>query len=134
MTSVADGNELAVVTAVDDGQLGAAALEVVPAEPPAVVQRALLVCLWLTARRARSAELEVEQLATRVRELETWVDERARFDDVEHLQIGRLLAAAEARRIERLAQPLVSIRTLLLLLYCAALALLAVLLLYQWVL
>jgi hypothetical protein len=96
--------------------------------------RMLLVALAESNARAHAAELEVEQLRARIAELETWLDERAQFDDVEHVQIGRVLAAAEARRIERLAQPLVSIRTLLLLLYSAALVLLALLVLFDRVL
>jgi hypothetical protein len=82
-------------------------------------------------RRARTSEDEVERLTARIGELESWIDERATFDEVEHLQIGRLLAAAEARRIERLARPLASIRTVLLLVYSAALASLAVLILFD---
>jgi hypothetical protein len=94
----------------------------------------LLEALEQTAFRAQTAELDVERLDARVRELETWIHAEAKFDEVEHVQIGRLLAAAEARRIERLGQPLVSIRTALLLLYAAVLTALAALILTERVL
>jgi hypothetical protein len=96
----------------------------------AIVQL-LSASLAQATRRAKAAEHEVERLTARLGELESWIDERAAFDEVEHLQIGRLLAAAEARRIERLARPLVSIRTVLLLVYSAALVSLAVLILFD---
>ena len=99
----------------------------------AIVQL-LSAALGQASRRANAAEHEVERLTARLGELESWVDEREAFDEVEHLQIGRLLAAAEARRIERLARPLVSIRTVLLLAYSAALVCLAVLILFDRVL
>jgi hypothetical protein len=105
--------------------------DAIPAEPPDLLDDVL----FLRAALARStldacaAEREVERLTLRVRELETWIDKRALFDEVEHLQIGRLLAAAECRRIERLSRPLVSLRTVLLVVYGAVLASLAVLIL-----
>jgi hypothetical protein len=78
-------------------------------------------------RRAAAAEAEVERLADRARELERRIGERAAFEGTEHIQIGRMLAAAEARRIEQQARPLVSIKTFLLVAYSAALAALATL-------
>jgi hypothetical protein len=98
------------------------------------VVQLLTASLAQATRRAKAAEHEVERLTARLGELETWIDERSAFDEVENLQIGRLLAAAEARRIERLARPLVSIRTLLLLVYSAALVCLAALILFDRVL
>jgi hypothetical protein len=98
------------------------------------VVQLLTASLAQATRRAKAAEHEVERLTARLGELETWIDERSAFDEVETLQIGRLLAAAEARRIERLARPLVSIRTLLLLVYSAALVCLAALILFDRVL
>ena len=48
------------------------------------------------------------------------------------MQLGRMLAAAESRRIERLRRPLLSGWTTLLLLYAAVLGLLAVVLWLRW--
>jgi hypothetical protein len=98
------------------------------------VVQLLTASLAQATRRAKAAEHEVERLTARLGELETWIDERSAFDEVETLQIGRLLAAAEARRIERLARPLVSIRTVLLLIYSAALVCLAALILFDRIL
>jgi hypothetical protein len=87
----------------------------------------LLAALAQTRRRAAAAEAEVERLADRARELESRIDESAGFDGIEHIQLRRMLAAAEARRIERQGRPLVSIKTVLLVVYSAALATLATL-------
>ena len=74
-----------------------------------------------------AAEGTTERLALRVHELETHIKAR-RFQEVERMQLGRMLAAAESRRIERLRRPLLSGWTTLLLLYAAVLGLLAVVL------
>ena len=74
-----------------------------------------------------AAESTTERLALRVHELETHIKAR-RFQEVERMQLGRMLAAAESRRIERLRRPLLSGWTTLLLLYAAVLGLLAVVL------
>jgi hypothetical protein len=91
----------------------------------------LLAALAQMKRRAAAAEAEVERLIDRERELESRINERAAFDGTEHLQIGRMLAAAEARRIEQQARPLVSIKTVLLIASSAALATLATLIVLE---
>ncbi len=52
-------------------------------------------------RRATEAEVEIARLRDRLRELETWLQDGARFDGVEHVQLGRMLAHASAEREER---------------------------------
>lgn len=78
-----------------------------------------------------AAEGTTERLALRVHELETHIKAR-RFQEIERMQLGRMLAAAESRRIERLRRPLLSGWTTLLLLYAAVLGLLAVVLWLRW--
>jgi DNA-binding transcriptional MerR regulator len=67
--------------------------------------------------RAAAAEAEVEELRQRVRELESWIAESTRFEDVEQVQLGRLLALASAEREARRLPLIASARTLLLALY-----------------
>jgi DNA-binding transcriptional MerR regulator len=67
--------------------------------------------------RAAAAEAEVEELRRRVRELESWIAESTRFEDVEQVQLGRLLALASAERAERRLPLIASARTLLPALY-----------------
>ena len=83
--------------------------------------------LTRSATGVSAAKGKIERLAPPVHELETNIEAR-RFEDVERMQLGRMLAAAESRRIERLRRPLLSGWTTLLLLYAAVLALLAVVL------
>jgi ferric-dicitrate binding protein FerR (iron transport regulator) len=85
--------------------------------------RAALV-RWM--HQATEAEREVERLSECVRDLEAQLAHR-RSEEIEELQRGRLLAAAEARRIERRSQPPLSRRTLLLVAYAALLAAIAAL-------
>jgi hypothetical protein len=82
-------------------------------------------------RRAEEAETELARLQARARELETWLDGSARFDEVEHVQLGRLLALASAEREHRRLPLLVSIRAALLVLYGVAALTFAVLILTQ---
>jgi len=81
----------------------------------------------VTQERATAAEAHSEQLAIRLRELESWVAGNARFDEVEHVQLGRLLAHASAEREEG-RRPLLSLRAALLFLYAIAALAFAVLL------
>ena len=67
--------------------------------------------------RAAAAEAEAEQLRRRIGELESWVTEAARFEEVEQVQLGRLLASASAEREARRLPLIASARTLLLALY-----------------
>jgi seryl-tRNA synthetase len=66
--------------------------------------------------RAVAAETEAEELRRRVGELESWLGESARSEQLEQVQLGRLLAHAAAEREER-RQPPLSARALLLALY-----------------
>jgi hypothetical protein len=80
----------------------------------------LLAALAVAAqRRVDALEAEADRLSTRVRELESWISGSARFDEVEHVQLGRLLALESAEREER-RRPLVSLRAALLFMYAAA--------------
>jgi seryl-tRNA synthetase len=69
--------------------------------------------------RAAAAETEAEELRRRVRELESWLAEAARSEQIEQVQLGRLLALASAEREERRLPPL-SAWALLLALYLFA--------------
>jgi hypothetical protein len=69
--------------------------------------------------RAAAAEAEAEELRRRVRELESWLAEAARSDQIEQVQLGRLLALASAEREERRLPPF-SVRALLLAFYLSA--------------
>jgi uncharacterized membrane protein YdbT with pleckstrin-like domain len=64
-----------------------------------------------------AAEAEAEELRRRVRELESWISESTRFEDIEQVQLGRLLALASAEREARRVPLIASARTLLLALY-----------------
>jgi hypothetical protein len=79
--------------------------------------------------RALAAETELQGERNRVREMETWLGDKARFDEVEHLQLGRLLALASSQRERRRLPLLVSARALSLLVYAVATLVLMVLLL-----
>ena len=68
-------------------------------------------------RRAAAAEAEAGQLRRRICELESWITESARFEEVEQVQLGRLLALASAEREARRLPLVASTRTLLLALY-----------------
>jgi hypothetical protein len=61
----------------------------------------------LERQRADSAEAEVTALRAHVSDLESWIEERARYEDVEQLQLGRLLAHASNEREAR-ARPLIA--------------------------
>ena len=79
--------------------------------------------------RAAAAEAEAEELRRRVRELESWISESTRFEDVEQVQLGRLLALESAEREARRLPLVASARTLLLALYVLVVAVFVVLLL-----
>ena len=67
--------------------------------------------------RAAAAEAEADELRRRVRELESWVADTTRFEAVEQVQLGRLLALESAERQARRLPLLASARTLLVALY-----------------
>ena len=67
--------------------------------------------------RAAAAEAEAEELRRRVRELESWIAESTRFEEVEQVQLGRLLALDSAEREARRLPLVASARTLLIALY-----------------
>ena len=71
---------------------------------------------------AAEAEAEAEELRRRVRELESWIAESTRFEDVEQVQLGRLLALESAEREARRLPLIASARTLLLALYVLVVA------------
>jgi hypothetical protein len=79
--------------------------------------------------RAAAAEAEAEELRRRVRELESWIAESTRFEEVEQVQLGRLLALASAEREARRLPLLASARTLLIALYVVLVAAFVVVLL-----
>ena len=61
----------------------------------------------LERRRADAAEAELVALRAHTSELESWIDERARYEDVEQLQLGRVLARASNEREAR-ARPFIA--------------------------
>jgi hypothetical protein len=67
--------------------------------------------------RGAAAEAEVGELRRRIGELETWLSEAARFEEIEQVQLGRLLALASAEREARRLPLISSARTLLLAIY-----------------
>jgi DNA-binding transcriptional MerR regulator len=69
------------------------------------------------AEARAAAEAEADELRRRVRELESWISESARFEEVEQVQLGRLLALESAERGARRVPLIASARTLLLALY-----------------
>lgn len=71
-------------------------------------------------RRRAVAEAEAAILRDRICELETWIDDAARADRVEELQLGRLLALASAEREERRPSLLPSGAAVLAALYAVA--------------
>jgi hypothetical protein len=92
---------------------------------------ALRLSALLVATEARTAagEAEVERLRRRVQELESWLQQSARYDEVEHVQLGRLLALDSAEREERRLPLLASTRAVMLFVYAAAALALAILML-----
>jgi DNA-binding transcriptional MerR regulator len=78
--------------------------------------------------RAAAAEAEVERLRRRLGELETWLAASSRFEEIEQVQLGRLLAVASAEREARRLPLIASSRTLLLALYVVVVAAFIVLL------
>ena len=88
----------------------------------------LAACAVLNHHRANEAETRAAHLEERVRELESWISGEARFEEVEHVQLGRLLALASAERDQRRAPLLLSRRAVLLFVYSAAAMALAILL------
>jgi len=74
--------------------------------------------------RADMAAHEVVALRQRVAELESWIEERAKYEDVEQLQLGRLLAHASNEREGRLQPFIVSPRLLGTIIYAAAMVVL----------
>ena len=81
--------------------------------------------------RAAAAEAEVEELRRRLRELESWIADSTRFEEVEQVQLGRLLAVASAEREARRLPLIASTRTLLLALYVVGVVAFIVLLLVR---
>ena len=79
--------------------------------------------------RALAGQEEVERLQRRVQELESWLHQSARYDEVEHVQLGRLLALDSAEREERRLPLFASTRALMLFVYAAAALALAALML-----
>jgi hypothetical protein len=79
--------------------------------------------------RAAAAEAEAAELRRRLGELESWLAESARFEEIEQVQLGRLLALASAEREARRLPLIASARTLLLALYVVVVAAFIVLLL-----
>lgn len=84
-----------------------------------------------TKQRAEVAEAEAAKLMQRVRELETWLEDRASFDEIEHVQLGRLFALELAKREQRRMPLLASSHAALLVVYAAALTCFAWLLLTE---
>jgi hypothetical protein len=76
------------------------------------------------------ANVEHAELTKCLAELQTWVNDTARFETIEHLQLGRLLALQRLER-ERPRRWRSSLLTVMLLIYAAAAAGLAWLLLAQ---
>jgi hypothetical protein len=85
----------------------------------------------LAAAQARvlQAEIALQRERERVREMETWLGDKARFDEVEHLQLGRLLALASSRREGKRLPLVVRARRLSLVIYVVATLVFAFLLL-----
>ena len=67
--------------------------------------------------KAAAAEAEAEELRRRIQELESWISESTRFEEIEQVQLGRLLALASAEREARRLPLIASARTLVLALY-----------------
>jgi hypothetical protein len=87
-----------------------------------------LSALYVDAESRFIAELEeAERLHRRVRELESWLQHTARYDEIEHVQLGRLLALDSAQREERRLPLFASTRALLLFVYAGAALALALL-------
>jgi hypothetical protein len=100
------------------------AADVVPLEAPKAATAELRARLERATEaaaeaegRAASAEAQAEELRARVRELESWITESTRFEEVEQVQLGRLLALASAEREARRLPLIASARTLLIALY-----------------
>jgi DNA-binding transcriptional MerR regulator len=80
-------------------------------------------------RRAETAEAEVAALRAQMSDLESWIEERARYEDVEQIQLGRLLARASSEREARAVPFIASPRFAGAIVYTLAMALLIWLLL-----
>jgi DNA-binding transcriptional MerR regulator len=106
-----------------DGRSASGRDNVVPLESPKAAAAAE------AEARAAAAEAEAEELRRRVRELESWIADSARFEDMEQVQLGRLLALASAEREARRLPLIASARTLLLALYVLVVVAFVVLLL-----
>jgi DNA-binding transcriptional MerR regulator len=102
-------------------------LAVAPSNESFPTLQLLGVLAVVAQRRVEAADAEVDRLSMRVRELESWIAGSARFDEVEHVQLGRMLAHASAER-EESRRPLLSLRATLLFLYAAAALAFAILL------
>ena len=85
--------------------------------------------LVVAQSRLLEAETALQHERKRIRELETWLADKTRFDEVEHLQLGRLLALASSRRERRRFPLIVHARTLSILVYVVAILVFAFLLL-----
>ena len=106
-----DLDEVLIVRAACGGGRGANDRgNVVPLEAPKTAAEA-------EAEARAAAEAEAEELRRRVRELESWIAESTRFEEVEQVQLGRLLALASAEREARRVPLIASARTLLIALY-----------------
>ena len=81
-----------------------------------------------TASGLEKTRTENELLRQRLSELQTWLEQDARFGAVEQLQLGRLLARDSNEREARRVPLFASFRALLLIVYAAAALCLAVLL------
>ena len=103
--------------------------------PPSGQERWLGLALMLSSllvaaqSRALEAETALRRERERVREMETWLGDKARFDEVEHVQLGRLLALASTRRERRRLPLVVRARTISIVVYVAATLVFAFLLL-----
>ncbi len=69
-----------------------------PAAALADTAAALATELAATRAELTQTRAEAESLRRRVAELQTWIDDAARFDAIEHLQLGRLLALQRSER------------------------------------
>jgi hypothetical protein len=85
----------------------------------------------LARRRADAAEAEFAALRAYASELESWIDERARYEDVEQLQLGRVLARASNEREARAKPFIASPRLVGAMVYALAMGLLIWLLLTE---
>jgi len=111
------------ITAGEDSDLRA----MLPFSPPQTIIAELCMMIESSCdavavadRRVAAADAEIARLRERVRELETWLEKSAQFDQVEHVQLGRVLALASAEREEQRLPRLISMRLLATVVYVAA--------------